>query len=84
MKIFLAQIYCFFFFGFDIKKVLELKYFWCKFIACSFLFIIVKGIIRMKIFLAQIYCLFLFGFDSKKLGKKMFDVVYKHHAVVCV
>ena len=34
----------------------------------------------MKIFPAQIYCLFLFGFDSKK----MFDGVYKHHAVVFV
>ena len=34
----------------------------------------------MKIFPAQICCLFLFGFDSKK----MFDAVYKHHAVVFV
>ena len=25
-----------------------------------------------------------FVYDSKKLGKKMFDVVYKHHAAVCV
>ena len=28
-----------------------------KFIACSFLVLIVKGIIQMKIFTAQIYCL---------------------------
>ena len=42
-----------------------------KFIACSFLFIIVKDIIGMKIFLEQIYCLFLFGFNSKKLEKNV-------------
>ena len=37
-----------------------------KFIACSFLFLIVKGFIAIKIFLAQIYCFFLFGFDSQR------------------
>ena len=38
---------------------------------------------RMKIFLVQFCCLLLFGFDSKQL-EKMFDVVYNHHAVVCI
>ena len=38
----------------------EYNYLWRKFIASSFLFIILKSIISMKIFLAHIYCLFLF------------------------
>ena len=41
-----------------------------KFIVCSFLFIIVKGIIGIKYFLDEIYCLFLFGFDSEKWETK--------------
>ena len=44
------------------KKVIFLR----KFIACYFLFIIVKGIIRRKIFLMQIYCLLFFWKVSKR------------------
>ena len=39
---------------------------WQKFIAGSFLFMIVKSIRRIKIFLAHTYCLFLFVYYCKK------------------
>ena len=57
MKIFLVEIYCLFLLVLTKYKksigIIGMKYFWCKFIACSFWFIIIKGIIRIKIFLVQ-------------------------------
>ena len=47
----------------------EWKYFCRKFIACSFMFIIVKSIIPIKIILAQIDCLFLFVYYCKRYRK---------------
>ena len=37
-----------------------------KLFACSFFFIIVKGIIRINVFLVQIYCSFLLVYYSKR------------------
>ena len=63
----------------------EWKYFRDKFIVCSFLFVIVKGILRIKIFLAQIYCWFLSFIIVKSIMRikiflaqvcGLFDLVY--------
>ena len=48
------------------KVSYDSKYFWRKFIACSFLFIIVRSSIRIKIILAQICCFFVFVYYCKK------------------
>ena len=62
---FIAKIHCLFLLS---LKIFRLRYFWCKFIACSSL-VLMKykrtiAIIMMKTFLTQIYSLFLFGFDE--------------------
>ena len=81
MKICLVQIYCLFLLVYYSKRDHSNKNISsANFLLLPFWFVIVKGIIEIKICLVQIYCLFLFGFDSKK----MFDAVYKHHAVVFV